>query len=417
MIFDTVRNAYFQIELPDYGAAVKDQIDPRDIVSLSITEEFNKSITGSFSLNDPSMVYGRILRFNATAKIQWGYKKQGFGIQSLNASKGGVMPPDFISKNYQRKGLQVLVMNPSGEGRQDGSVGFSCGFLSKGWFGTPQFKTYERGTKRSVVAECLKNMGALKTFIMFTGADIAYSSDSVERQTETDFAFLARLSQEWRCVFKMGYAQDGSTYGLFCQASMLAQAQPLIMAALGVLPNIATISWRGGKPTDLMAISYDWKNQEGENGEGDNVQTTIVNGKVTFQRFTMEGESVVVWTLNTAAVDQYVRAGNDIKPIMNARDFSDPAIKKFWTSAKQTTAPNGLGYTVNVKMFGNPALTAGMLVTLGEGFPAMLYRLPVGAVDPVQFVILKATHTLSQAGYFTDLEIVDVPTLSAVGVW
>jgi hypothetical protein len=66
-------------------------------------------------------------------------------------------------------------------------------------------------------------------------------------------------------------------------------------------------------------------------------------------------------------------------------------------------------------MFGNPSLTCGQLVNFNVGFPANLVLSPGGS--PVQFMVKKATHTISEAGYFTDLEVVDMFTVSAVGVY
>jgi hypothetical protein len=289
--------------------------------------------------------------------------------------------------------------------------------MSKGWFGSPRFAQYSAGTKLSLVEQIMSNMGiaAPNQFVYFDANSDAYSAESVETQSETDFQFINRLAYEWRCLFKMGFDQTGSPYGIFCDFSKLQAVQQGLAQVLGVSFTLQTISWKSGNAGDLAAISYDWRNMEGENGAGDNVKVSIVNGQPVFQRFTVSGDVVTVETLDTDKVQAYVDAGGQLGPVINAQSMQNPAIKQFWASAKQTTAPNGLGYTVNVHMFGNPSLTCGQLVNFNVGFPANLVLSPGGS--PVQFMVKKATHTISEAGYFTDLEVVDMFTVSAVGVY
>jgi hypothetical protein len=368
-------------------------------------------VTGRLSFNDPTLLYSRVLRNNAELTLSWGYKKNGAPLESMFS---GVTADLFTSK-LERRGLKVVVLNPSGEGGQDGSSKFSCGVLSVGWFGTPQFATYDSGTKRSVLSSALERMGVSPAFMFidFEKALDSYSSESVERQSETDFAFVARLASDWRCVFRLGNTQNGTTFAVFCEYSKVQNMQMTIKNALGVNWGTASVSWRGGDPGDMVALSYSWKNEEGENGEGDNVRLTYVNGKPTYQRFTVEQGKVLTWTINPELIKEYVRLGKPLGPILDANSFSNRNITQFWTSAEQTTAPNGLGYTVSVRMFGNPTLTAGMLITFNKGFPPCL-TLAKGA--PIQFLVRKATHTVDDSGYFTDIEVVDLLTVSAVGV-
>jgi len=410
--FEAPRNAYFNISMPEFGPGGdlrRDLILPSDVIELSITEEMHKSVQGSFTLNDPSLMYGRILRPFAPANISWGYKANGAPVESLF----GAGTADLFTQNLERRGLKVAIINPSGSATGQGNATFSCGFLSQGWFGKQSFTTYDSGTKETVLRGALTRMNVASSFILFDAANDSYSSESVERQSETDFQFVARLALEWRCLFKLGFAQDGTTYAVFCEPKYIPMAQTTIAGAVKSMWLQAFLSWKSGDINDFLCISYDWKNEEGENGAGDNVKIVYVNGQPTYQRFTMQADTVTVWTLDTKAVDEFVRKGHDIGPILNATDFNSDEIQQFWIPAKQTTAPNGLGYTVNVHMLGNPVITAGMSVFFNHGFPAHLTRTKTGG--PLQFFVRRVSHTLNMQGYFTDLEVVDLPTISATG--
>jgi hypothetical protein len=412
MTFEAPSNSFFTIALPQYISMgpVQNLIHAEDIISLSVIEELGKSIQGIFQLYDPEQIYAKILRLNTQLVLSWGYKANGAPVQSLF---GGDVADVFTDK-LDRRGIKVLVLNPSGEATADGVCLFSCGFLSMGWFGSTVFKTFSSGTKYSVVNEVLNHMGVSKSFVKFDQSNDSYSEESVERQYETDFSFLCRISYEWRCVFQMGYTPSGETYAAFYGFAYADAAWKMISVWQGRSITSPRLSWKYPDKGDMNVISYTWRNEAGESGEGDNVRMTIINGVTTFQRFTIENEKVVTWTLNTEAVKKYVDAGNDIKPILSATDFGDPNIRRFWTSAEQTTAPNGLGYTITLRMLGNPAMGIGQIVTFNKGFPPNLC-LRDGA--PIRFIVRKITHTIGMSGYFMDVEVVDILTISAVGVY
>lgn len=413
MTFAGPRNAYFSIAMPQYRAdrTLGNIINQEDILSLSISEEQGKSVQGSFELNDPCQLYAKILRLNAQMQISWGYKANGAPIESLF----GAANADLFSKVLERRGLNVLVLNPSGRCDGDGNSRFSCGFLSMGWFGEAKFTTYDTGTKRDCVSAALTRMGAspVNQFVYFDRENDSFSSASVERQSETDFQFLSRLASDWRCILQLGYKPTGETYAAFYGFANADAAWKNIALFSGTPLLSSKVSWKYFDRNDMMVISYDWRNEQGENGEGDNVQIRYVNGQPIYQRFTIENEQVVTWILDTEAVTQYVKAGNSLGPILSKDSFNDPEIKQFWKSSTQTTAPNGLGYTINLHMLGNPAVQVGMILTFNKGFPPCLC-LKDGA--PIRFIVRKLTHTISQSGYFMDAEVVDLLTISAVGV-
>jgi hypothetical protein len=70
-----------------------------------------------------------------------------------------------------------------------------------------------------------------------------------------------------------------------------------------------------------------------------------------------------------------------------------------------------MGFVLNVQMYGDPFLTPPMKVEFTSGFPAILTM--DQAVTPLTtFVIRRATHSISKAGYYLDLEICDLYTLN-----
>jgi hypothetical protein len=411
MTFEAPRNAFFALAMPEFDITEhtsSNLILPQNVESLTISEEQFSSVRGSFKLNDPAQIYSHILRVNAQILLSWGYKQNGAPLESLFSSVNA----DLFTDKLERRGLNVLVLNPAGQADDNGKYTFSCGFLSSGWFGSNKYKTYETGTKASVVAEILKNMGVSSQFVMFDNSTDSYSSESVERQSETDFQFLSRLAFEWRCIFQMGFCPDGTTYAMFYGYANADTAANMVALYHGSSIFSSRMAWKVGDPGDLMCLSYSWNNEQGENGEGDNVNLVYVNGVPTYERFTIDNDTVTTWVLDTAKVKSYVDAGGSLSAVMQAVDFEDKNIKQFWVPAKQTTAPNGLGYTVKIHMLGNPAVVLGSMMTFNEkSFPSVLCR---KEGSPVRFIVRKIDHTIGQNGYFMDLEVVDLDTISAV---
>ena len=412
MTFNAQRNSFFTIAMPQYVQGLTmNAISPDDVISLSVVEELGKSIQGSLELNDPQQMYARILRLNAQMQISFGYKALGVPLQSLFSASAA----DSFTKVLERRGLNVIVLNPSGSCSAEGISKFSCGFLSQGWFGEVYMKEYVKGTKYDCVSDTLSHMGAELQYIHFPNNGDQFDEQSCERQFETDFQFLNRLASDWRCTFHMGYQPDGHTFGMFYSENWAEDAAEVLAGWHGIPLSSHKVSWKyiDEGSSDMQAISYDWRNEEGENGEGDNVQIKYVNGAPVYQRYTMVNDNVTLQTLDMDRVAQYAKDHPDISPVTNAVDFKSQVIQQFWTSSETTTAPNGVGYTVSIHMFGNPALVAGTIVTLNKGFPP---NLTTKNDKNIKFIIRKIAHTVSMQGYFMDLEVVDLATLSAVGV-
>ena len=96
-----------------------------------------------------------------------------------------------------------------------------------------------------------------------------------------------------------------------------------------------------------------------------------------------------------------------MKNIMKVKTFKE--VERFFIQDTITTAPQGSGVTVKVHMFGDINVTAGQVVTFGQGFPDRL-----GAKDRTWY-IKSVTHSMGTNGYFCDLEIVDAYMFSPTG--
>ena len=82
-------------------------------------------------------------------------------------------------------------------------------------------------------------------------------------------------------------------------------------------------------------------------------------------------------------------------------------VKWAFDEVDQSTAPQGMGYSCNCKMIGDPFLTVPYNILFKEGFAAPLTQSHDPLSKQTTFFIKKSTHTFSKSGYFTDVEIVD----------
>ena len=423
MIFDSRFNSFFALEsAPSLGPLLGaytpkvsgPPISATDLISISVTEEMGKSVYGQISLNDPTSLYARFLKNNTNLYLSWGYKALGASLlMSL-----GQLSPDVFKGNIQRRGLNVFVTNPSGRGDDKGVVTFNCGFMSMGWIGEAKIATFSAGTKMSVIMSAFSAMGVSpdKQKVQFDNLNDSYSSESFERQEESDFQFVARLALEWRCMFRLGYANDGTVFGIFIDhtAIVIVQEQLQLWTG-GLIEGGFVFSYGKTEIGETPIISYEWRNAEGESGQGDYVKAVMMpNGQYSWQRFTMKTDSVSTRVIDTEKAASKATEEQAIAVAGAAvGDINNTAYKPFWNTVTMKTAPNGLGYTINLRCFGLPQITCGMIVQLNHGFPDIFRE---RTDKSLLFLVQSVTHTVDQSGYFTDLSIVDLATVSLLGI-
>ena len=403
-------------------------IIPKHIIDLSITEEMGKMDSGSLTLLDNEGTYSRILRNYVHLQLTWGYSSKS----ALDAALAG--SSDYFSKQLQRRSVRMSVVSPGGGGGENGVTTYRCNLQALDYRGQSKNKVWSSGTKGGVVREVLFDLGISDAEVSFDGMDAAYDANYVEAQAESDFQFLSRIAYEWGCVFRIGADQAGSMIAMFVSPSRLS----ISGAASRMASSVTGLVLFSYGPTAALpnVISYDWQNQEGENGAGDNVKVVFVNGQATFQRFTVENDHVVTWQLDpdkvTAAHRKAVAEGGisaDTQytlAVLAASDFNDPIIKALFTQVDQVTAPNGLGYTVTPTVLGDPTIGPALMARFGDGFPDCIRSAPITkswqggtviqAKRPIDFFVKKVTHTLSSAGYRSAVEAVDFISISPTGL-
>jgi hypothetical protein len=98
--------------------------------------------------------------------------------------------------------------------------------------------------------------------------------------------------------------------------------------------------------------------------------------------------------------------------VVKATKFED--VKKYFRCIQSSTAPNGYGYVVKVKLLGTMFAVPPIVISFDAGFPPalaapasnLLGMLPGGGKTNT-FYLRSASHSLSAAGYYTDIEVVD----------
>jgi hypothetical protein len=405
--------SFFSVESDDID--LEKQVMSQDIQNLTITEELGKMDTGSITFNDPNHFYSRVLRTGVTLRIAWGYAMFGSDLSIPE----NLFNADEFSQNLERRGLRVLVVGPQGRADEQGRVTYNCNFQALDMRGSNNFVRYTSGNKGDVIGQIMDRLGIDPAHrdINFQRMQEKITPSTEVMQWESDFKTLARLSIEWRTVFRMGYAQDGAPVGIFVDPW-----------AIGDSPATATLSgaatsvyydYRGGyiNQPGAAAIanvqSYSWKDQSGESGVGDNIQMRWVGGKPVFYHYVAETQSVTVWELNEGAMqaeldrhENFLDKAAVIKEWVGARTFEQ--IKDYFTPIKQETAPQGSGIITNIVTIGNPMFTAGLRAELGPGFPERVRQ------KGVAVYIRKVAHKID-ANYMCDHELVDAFVLSPTG--
>ena len=430
-------NSFFRIETPDdptTAASIKNQ----HVLGLTVVEEESAIPTGTVRLMDPEGTYSKVLRRGQQFKVFWGYKRSGVDPLAIAGF-------DFFGQAVDRRGFNAFVQDVSGEADDKGVQTVDVSFLARDFKGFDESKIYNGPTKGDVIRAVFAEINVLVTHIDFPNMSDQIIPDG-ERRDETQFRYLARKSMEWKAIFRIGYTKEGTLAGIFISADKLEQS-----TVAQEITGGGTVALKYASGADGNVISYRWQNVEGENGVGDNVQMQWVNGGWQFVHQKADTEDVTIWRLNEDRIaaemgtsDHLEDAFNYFMNVLKANKFSDDAIKRLFDPVQTTTAPNGFGYTVNVKMFGTPFATPPAVVNFIAGFPPCLMRagedsidVPGGGVGQQAlgglasnalsalgwnaapsmaaqakktanvFYVRKVTHTLGVEGYFCDVEVVD----------
>lgn len=373
-------NFWWQIKSSD---ASTDIVTENRIVSASVTESMGEMDTCTVSMLDPNVLYSRIFRNGVKFTFDWG---------SL-VDKRGAIP--------------FLVNSPSGGGDANGQITFNMRGQALG-DDIPERKYYNVGTKGSVITAVLAQMGIIDIEIDFERMTEVVNNDNKIAQYENNFKFLARLADEYRCVFRIGVTKAGTKCAIFCEPAKLS----FHMFAKKIAFTSCHLEYGGGLAN---VIKYNWQDNSLDASQGSAVNVRWINGTPQYYRYIAKDEKVITYRLNEEAIRSEFEAQETIKNktdfmknILKVKNFKE--VERFFIQDTVTTAPQGSGITVKVHMFGDINVTAGQIATFGQGFPDR-----IGAKDRTWY-IKSVTHSMSTNGYFCDLEIVDAYVFSPTGM-
>ncbi len=399
--------SFFTVESPDLELG---EYLGGDVVSLEVVEEMDKLDSGSLQLIDPNNVYSRLLRVGAKLSITWGYIKGDLSPQSALGREFNV---DEMTGSLERRGLLAFVTSPAGGGDQKGVMTYKCNFTALTQRGEEKRKVYRGGTKGGVIGEVMDELGIVQRDVRFSAASDPLSGGKELPRWESAFKFLSRLGRELRVSFKVGYTPDGSLAAMFVDPGLVVSS-PFNGWVTG---GSGTGNFFDYKGTVSNVISYDWVNHNGESGLGDNVQARFVDGQVQFFRYVAEDDRVVGWRLVPERLKvELERRGLEggfegkvafVREYLGVESFEK--VKRFFEPIESSTAPQGLGYTVNLRALGSPLHAVSNEASFGAGFPDQ-----IGNAN-TKFYIRRVSHKIGIEGYFGGVQVVDAFRITPTG--
>lgn len=402
-------SSYFEVTSSD----VNIEAVTRDVKSLTIVEEQMNMTTGSIVLRDDNQSYSKIFKPGATLTIGWGFKDPFKAIQNLITDINN--PLEFKGPVF-RKNLKAYLLSPQGSLNNNGTGGFIINFRSGlnsvnkritrslPIVGTPS-------TKGLVILQVLAESGYLAPFVLFVAGphrmtDIITKAP-LRQENETNFQFLRRKADEWNLTFQTGVDMAGIPQAIFCDHDK-SQLSPFTTLTTGGIGLNNLFNYKGGVRNVLSAT---WENNFIQDGTGDHVQFALVEGIPVQQKSTAKTEKVLAYKLDMKKLTTEMNAIKKksgipaaqkfYQGIIDATDFQDKNIKKFWTSTEFKTAPQGGGIKVTIDCFGNPLYTPPNNVILGYGWPEQV-------TEVARLKMRKVTHTLDKGGYKCKIEVTDL---------
>lgn len=352
------------------------------IIHASINEEMGSEDSCTISMLDLNTMYARMFRPGVKFKFDWG---------------------TLIDK---RGAVEFYVNSPSGSADASGKVIFNMRGQAIGDNVVNRIY-YNVGTKSTVIRTVLAKMGIVDAEIDFARGTEIVNNDNKISQHESDFRFVARMADEWRCVFRVGVTKAGTKCAVFCEPWKLKTK----LFQRKIVLTSAHLEYGQGLSN---VIDYSWQDNSLDAAMGSGVRVVYINGTPQFKRYIAKSETVATYRLDMNKVLAEFNSQEDFlekmaitKNVMSARTFKE--VERFFIEDSVTTAPQGSGITVNAKLFGDINITAGQIVTFGGGFPDR-----IGAYDRTWY-IKSCTHDMSTSGYFVNIEAVDAFMLMATG--
>jgi hypothetical protein len=408
--FDSV---FFEIEYSS-DQNLNSIINAKDIISLTINEEIGQMDSASIVFDDSQHLYSHLLRPGFMMQINWGIK----------AAWG---------ERVERRGMEFMINSPAGEGSDNGQIHYSCNLLAQGFRGEHQNEVYTGMMKGNLVWTVFNSLGIIHGEVNFIGMNQQLTGTTQEVQNESDFRFLVRKANEWGCAFHAGYDGKGNKAAIFVDYARLPQA----VAAMGLRDSLFLDygGWQGLDDIDSFSaaaiqrykkdgsggpnvISYSWQDNSMNNANGQAAFMAIgPDGNPMVMRRVVKDQQVLVYRLVPERIQEAYNREVDEQGIASASRLMGSfllttefeQIKWAFDVVPESTAPQGTGIEVSAHLMGDPQITCGCQCGFGIGFPNR-----VGSTGSTWWV-RKATHTISQAGYFVDIQAVDAFAFSADG--
>lgn len=400
-------SSFFEITSP----SVTTRVLSDSIISFSYTEECSRYNTGTLQIFDPDQYYSNILRLGTPIEIEFGYSKQ----DNISISNQiNLLNPNQVTGINKRSGIRATIQNPSGRAGADGVIIFNCNFYGSEYLNPKKYKVWTGITKAQMVWLVLIEIGCNidSIEVNFSRGNEFLDLNTQIIQRETGYRLLMRLASEWRTIFRISYDSKGTMSGIFVSPGYIQNANISRIMSGAIGGNSIFIEYQFGV---CNVIEYEWKNHAGDGGSGDNARIVYgADGTPTIMRYVTEGDKVVVYRLVPERIQKKLEKAGSLtdrielmKAWMGASEFSE--IKWAFDQIEQTTAPQGLGYSMNVKMFGNPLTSVPLRVIYGKGFPRW-FSDSKGTIS--NYYCKKVNHTIDRGGYKMDLEIMDAFTMN-----
>ena len=402
--------AYFSIESPDFISANKsaDKMISEDVISFSITEELGKLISGSLQLRDESGIYSKMFRNGRRFSITFGYK-------SWNQNLANIGINSKTSRGI-RQGIRCQVETPSGSGNETGETIYNVTFIGMEFLVGKLNKVYESGTRYDVVSQAMKDAGISQVMIDFEDANTRVTTKDSIMQRESPINFLHDLAKRFKAFFTIYNKPDGTSVGVFINTKKVKSPQLKgIVASTLKITDEKNLYYNCGQLSNVK--SFDWQQHIGESGQGDGVSMQLVEGKMVYTHYVADSSGTVkLYKLNEEKVRKATKSGADIKKsveILGAKQFSD--VKQYFDPCDSPLAPQGAGFTINVKMHGDPMIFVLLKVYFKGGFPAPLTQ-TIDIGGKLQYYVKRVTHTFNKSEFSTDVEIVDTYNLNGSNI-
>ena len=407
--FHSQDNSFFKVESPDIDSAFS--VMTKNVISFSYIEATRRMNTGTISLYDPNHVYSKLLRAGANLNISFGYQEPPLGIRSL---LGDLTADAEFYGASTRENIKAIIQHPAGNLGSDGRAIYNINFFGSEYNSTFRRIIHRVSTRFNVIQTVMARLNIPVQFIDFNTATKVLTENTYVLQRESDYKFLIRLAHEWQTIFRIGYNQLGQLVGIFIDYSKVNN--PIYTKALtgAIGGSVTRLDWR---TPNANVLSCSWSQKAGLHGGGDSVRIVLdANGRPQFFRYVADQQTVRVFRLVPERIEAELRnQGNFASRLdllsdwLKITDFDQ--IRRFFDEVDQTTVPQGYGYEMKIKTYGNTMHTSPSKCQFGSGFPD-IFEPSDSLLAQTHFYINSVTHKIDMNGYFNDVQIADALSIT-----